>query len=66
MRISKVVDVCNRRHHIGICTDNLKDCTEEEIEDELVPILVQSGYVQQLCGKVELAMDLYTSALKSK
>jgi hypothetical protein len=48
---------------IGICREAFK---EEEIEDELVPILVQLGYVHQLSGKLESAMELYSSAIKSK
>ncbi|KAF9434947.1 Signal recognition particle core component [Entomortierella beljakovae] len=49
-----------------ICRDALKDFTEEEIEQELAIIIVQTAYVYQLLGQTDKAKDLYHSVLKTK
>ncbi|KAF9200649.1 hypothetical protein BGZ49_009107 [Haplosporangium sp. Z 27] len=49
-----------------ICRDALKDYDEEEIEQELAIIVVQTAYVYQLLGRVEQARELYQSVLKIK
>lgn len=42
------------------------DFTQEELEEELAPVLVQQGLVHQLLGQTDEALNLYTAALKSK
>ncbi len=51
-----------------MCTQALQeeDASEDEIQDELAPILVQLGYCYQQMGKQDLAMDLYQQVLKTK
>ncbi|KAI1308941.1 hypothetical protein EDD11_004150 [Mortierella claussenii] len=49
-----------------VCREALKEYDEEEIEQELAIIVVQTAYVYQLMGKAEQARELYHSVLKTK
>ncbi|KAF9994524.1 Signal recognition particle core component [Entomortierella chlamydospora] len=49
-----------------ICRETLNDYDEEEIEQEMAIIVVQTAYVHQLLGHVEQARELYHSVLKIK
>ncbi|KAF9356270.1 hypothetical protein BGX26_005492 [Mortierella sp. AD094] len=49
-----------------ICREALKDYDEEEIEQEMAIIVVQTAYVHQLLGHAEQARELYLSVLKIK
>ncbi|KAI8596977.1 hypothetical protein EDD21DRAFT_327606 [Dissophora ornata] len=49
-----------------ICREALKDYDEEEIEQEMAILVVQTAYVYQLMGRVEQARELYQSVLKIK
>ncbi|KAF9582734.1 hypothetical protein BGW38_010828, partial [Lunasporangiospora selenospora] len=49
-----------------ICRETLRDYEEEEIEQELAIILVQTAYVYQLLGRTEQAREIYQSVLKIK
>mmetsp|Transcript_22936 Transcript_22936/g.39296 ORF Transcript_22936/g.39296 Transcript_22936/m.39296 type:complete len:654 (+) Transcript_22936:53-2014(+) len=51
-----------------VCRDSMTadDATEDEIADELAVLLVQSGYVAQMLGNADDAMQLYNSVLKNK
>merc|ERR1712226_173731 len=53
----------------NLCKKNLEadeDYTEEEIEDELVPMRSQIGYIKQLQGKTTEALAVYNQVLKAK
>lgn len=50
----------------SICREALRDYDEEEIEQEMAILVVQTAYVYQLLGRVEQARDLYQSVLKIK
>ncbi|KAF9340334.1 hypothetical protein BGZ91_002544 [Linnemannia elongata] len=49
-----------------LCRESLSDYDEEEIEQELAIIVVQTAYVYQLLGRTEQARELYQSVLKIK
>jgi len=50
----------------SICREALRDYDEEEIQQEMAILVVQTAYVYQLLGRVEQARDLYQSVLKIK
>ncbi|KAG0234023.1 hypothetical protein B0O80DRAFT_430162 [Mortierella sp. GBAus27b] len=50
----------------SICREALRDYDEEEIEQEMAILVVQTAYVHQLLGHAEKARDLYQSVLKIK
>jgi signal recognition particle subunit SRP72 len=47
-----------------LCREALTDYDEDEIEQELAIIVVQTAYVYQLLGRLDQARDLYNSVLK--
>ena len=49
-----------------LCRETLHDYDEEEIEQEMAIIIVQTAYVYQLLGRVDQARELYHSVLKIK
>ncbi|KAF9959095.1 hypothetical protein BGZ72_010335 [Mortierella alpina] len=49
-----------------LCRETLSDYDEDEIEQELAIIVVQTAYVHQLLGHTEQARELYHSVLKTK
>ncbi|KAG0332212.1 hypothetical protein BG004_001348 [Podila humilis] len=50
----------------SLCRGALQDYDEEEIEQEMAIIIVQTAYVNQLLGRVDKARELYHSVLKIK
>ncbi|KAG0350632.1 hypothetical protein BG005_009833 [Podila minutissima] len=50
----------------ALCRETLHDYDEEEIEQEMAIIIVQTAYVYQLLGRVDQARELYHSVLKIK
>ncbi|KAG0006944.1 Signal recognition particle core component [Modicella reniformis] len=50
----------------SICREALGDYDEEEIEQEMAILVVQTAYVYQLLGRAEKARELYQSVLKIK
>ncbi|KAK3835043.1 MAG: hypothetical protein J3R72DRAFT_403737 [Linnemannia gamsii] len=49
-----------------LCRQSLSEYDEEEIEQEMAIIVVQTAYVYQLLGRTEQARELYQSVLKIK
>lgn len=49
-----------------LCREALSDYDEDEIEQEMAIIVVQTAYVYQLLGRLDKARDLYNSVLKIK
>jgi signal recognition particle subunit SRP72 len=49
-----------------LCRESLGDYDEEEIEQEMAILIVQTAYVYQLLGRIEQARELYHSVLKIK
>lgn len=49
-----------------LCRESLEGSTEEEIQDELTSILVQTAYVQQVKGLNEEAAKLYRQVIEQK
>ncbi|KAG0209011.1 hypothetical protein BGX28_000195 [Mortierella sp. GBA30] len=49
-----------------LCRETLSDYDEDEIEQELAIIVVQTAYVYQLMGRIDQARELYHSVLKIK
>ncbi|KAG0314718.1 Signal recognition particle core component [Dissophora globulifera] len=49
-----------------VCREALKEYDEEEVEQEMAILVVQTAYVYQLLGRVEQARELYQSVLKIK
>ncbi|KAF9102397.1 Signal recognition particle core component [Mortierella sp. GBA35] len=49
-----------------LCRESLSDYDEEEIEQEMAILIVQTAYVYQLLGRTEQARELYQSVLKIK
>ncbi|KAF9401452.1 Signal recognition particle core component, partial [Podila epigama] len=50
----------------SLCRAALEDYDEEEIEQEMAIIVVQTAFVHQLLGHIEKARELYHSVLKIK
>ncbi|KAG0359007.1 hypothetical protein BC939DRAFT_450531 [Gamsiella multidivaricata] len=49
-----------------VCREALKDYDEDEIEQEMAILVVQTAYVYQLLGRVEQAREFYHTVLKIK
>jgi len=51
-----------------LCRETLQedDCTEEEIQDELAPVLAQGAYLMQLENKVDKATEIYNTIIQQK
>ncbi|KAG0049526.1 hypothetical protein BGZ83_005712 [Gryganskiella cystojenkinii] len=49
-----------------LCREALSDYDEDEIEQEMAIIIVQTAYVYQLLGRLDQARELYNSVLKIK
>ncbi|KAF9922941.1 Signal recognition particle core component [Linnemannia zychae] len=49
-----------------LCRESLSDYDEDEIEQEMAILIVQTAYVYQLLGHTEQARELYQSVLKIK
>lgn len=51
---------------VELCNNGMDDKTPEEVKDEQALLSIQKGYILQLQGNVEEAMNIYTAALNDK
>lgn len=65
-QVSKALELLNRCKELSQMILNEEGATEEEIEEELAIVKLQSGYALQIAGQRDQALELYNSVLRLK